>query len=272
MPETPDAADEKTRVSELLNELESQESVEKLEILIRRDEEEIILRNPKDGKVVKLTGRVYSDESSKEEESEEDDAPPVPLTPEEFEDGIRQLDAIGLTFDVDLLPRVLAKDETVDINPEVFDKIQRTFPSLPSEVGLVAHNTMTGTRFGIERLGGNEAFEKKSEIVQALLITDLYREQFFFRHALKLPYLESIDWEITIRKREKGVKSALSVPYAMLMLTLRDGNQSPDLAQRSFTVAVSRDLIDKHLAVLTEARTALDETFGNKTSKSKDEK
>lgn len=257
MPEPSDIAEKELTASQLIEDLESEE---KLEITIRKASNEIILRNPRDGKVVRLTGTFGS-----ETDEPEDEGPhpvPPPLTPEAFEVGMRRLHAIGFTFDADLLPNVVARDDKVDINPEAFMELQSEFPQLPGEVGLVAHNTLTGNRHGLERLGGAASFEKKSSIVQEMLINDAYREQFFFRHALKLPSLELIDWEITMRMREKGVKGSVNVPYAVLQLSLRNKHHLTGArSDRSYSVAVSRELIDKHLAALSEARTALDKVF-----------
>lgn len=96
-----------------------------------------------------------------------------------------------------------------------------------------------------------------------MVLTDEYRADFFFKHALKVPFFESIDWEVILKTHEKGVKGSVSVPYALLMLTFH--NTNPRLGEldvhQNITVAVNRDLIDKMLATLTEVRTALEESY-----------
>ena len=94
-------------------------------------------------------------------------------------------------------------------------------------------------------------------------MTDEYRADFFFKHALKVPYFESIDWEVILKTHEKGVNGVVSIPYALLMLTFH--NTNPKVGQldahQNFTVAVNRDLIDKMLATFTEVRAALEESY-----------
>lgn len=236
------------------------DSEETLEITINKATKEATLRNPKDNRIIKLKAN-FEDAV---EEIEDDDEEIKPLTPEQFQDGLERLDKLGLTFSVDLSPSLKPKDESSPdiIDAEEFEDIQNKYPILPREVGLVAHNTITGNSHGIDLLGGQEFFEKKSEIVERLILTDKYREDFFFQHALKVPYFESIDWEINLKTHEKGVKNNISVPYALLMLSFH--NTNPKLGRldvhQNITVAANRTLIEKLLVNLTEAKLALEES------------
>jgi hypothetical protein len=236
------------------------ESEETLEITINKATKEATLRNPKDNRVIKL--KASFEDAVEEIEDEDEDV--QPLTPEQFEDGIKRLDALGLTFSVDLFPSLKPKDESSPdiIDAEEYQNIQDSYPILPREVGLAAHNTITGNSHGIDLLGGREFFERKSEIVERLILTDKYREDFFFQHALKVPYFESIDWEINLKTHENGVKSNVSVPYALLMLSFH--NTNPKLGRldvhQNITVAANRALIEKLLVSLTEAKLALEES------------
>ncbi len=257
MAEPSEIAEKDLSAGELLDRLESEET---LEIKVNRESNQITLRDPRNGKIVRLEAKVED-----ETDLSEDVELPPPLTPEEFEKGIRRLLAIGMTFDVDLMPDVVAKDDkTFDLNPEEFESIQEAYPQLPGEVGLVAHNTLTGTKFALPRLGGEASFEKKAQIVSDLILTTTYREEFFFRHALKFPTFEMIDWEVTLRMSEKGVAGSVNVPYAVLQLSFRDKNQRTAVrSNRNYTVAVNRELIDRHIAVLSEVRSALNEAFSH---------
>lgn len=261
MPEIEDTVKVKSSETELLEQLASDET---LEITIRKGTNEVILRNPKDNRIVKLKANFEDAIEEKLEEFEDEDEDIPPLTLEEFEDGLRRIDGLGLTFSVDLFPSIVAKNEASPelINSNEFESLQEQYPTLPREVGFVAHNTLTGRKDALELLGGIESFEKKSEIVRELVLTDEYKADFFFMHALKVPYFESIDWEVILKTHEKGVEGVVSVPYALLMLTFH--NTNPRVGQldvhQNITAAVNLDLIDKLLATFTKIRTALEES------------
>ncbi len=236
------------------------ESEETLEITINKATNEATLKNPKDNRIIKLKANF----ENAVEEIEDDEDEVQPLTPGRFEDGIKRLDALGLTFSVDLFPSIKPKNDSSPdiIDAEEFEDIQDSYPILPREVGLVAHNTITGNSHGLDLLGGREFFERKSEIVERLVLTSKYREDFFFQHALKVPYFESIDWEIILKTHENGVKNTVSVPYALLMLSFH--NTNPKLGRldvhQNITVAVNRGLLENLLATLTRAKIALEES------------
>ena len=248
-------AEENSALNNLLN-----NSEETLEIAINKATKEATLRNPKDNRVIKI--KASFEDAVEEIENEDEEV--QPLTPEQFENGVKRLDALGLTFSVDLFPRLKPKDDSSPdiIDAEEYESIQNSYPTLPREVGLVAHNTITGNSHGIDLLGGRDFFERKSEIVEKLVLTNKYREDFFFQHALKVPYFESIDWEINLKTHENGVKSNVSVPYALLMLSFH--NTNPKLGRldvhQNITVAANRAIIEKLLISLTEAKLALDES------------
>jgi hypothetical protein len=185
-----------------------------------------------------------------------------PLTPEEFEDGLRRFNALGLTFSTDLMPVIIPKDEKASelIDVTGLEKIEKDYPNLPVEVGLVAHNEITGSRYGLEMLGGLEAFERKALIVNELVINDKYRSNFFFNYALKVPFLESIDWEVNFKTHERGVDGFVGTPYALLMMTLHNSNHKVQDKHQTITAAVNLELIDKALTALTEVRAALEES------------
>ena len=238
-----------------------QGSEETLEITINKVTNEVTLKTPKDNRIIKLKANF---EDAIDEKLEEDEDEIAPLTPEDFADGVRRLGALGLTFSVDLFPSVISKNESssVLIDANEFKSIRDKYPNLPREVGLVSHNTLTGAEVGLDLLGGSESFKRKSEIAKEFVITNDYRADFFFKHALKVPYFESIDWEVILKTHEKGVKEVVSIPYALLMLTFHNTNSRIGQLDRhqNVTVAVNRDLIDKMLATLTEVRAALEES------------
>lgn len=232
---------------------------ETLEIIVKKDSDEVILRNPNDNRIVK--SKASFEDAIKERLEEEDDKP---LTPEQFEDGLRRIDALGLTFTVDLYPSLVAKNESSSdlIDVDELEEIRKKYPTLPREVGFVAHSTLTGREDALELFGGSESFERKSQIVKEVVLTQEYKSDFFFQHALKVPFFEDIDWEVNFKTHEKGVRGVVYVPYALLMLTFH--NPNPRIghfdAHQNVTVAVNRDLLDTMLATLNDVRTALDES------------
>ena len=239
---------------------------ETLEITLNRETNEIFLRNPKDDHIVKLSSKFKDIIEEKFEELEDyEERRKIPiLSPKEFEDGIKQLNELGLTFSVDLFPSIIAKDESSPdiIDSSKFDSIREKYPALPREVGLVAHNTLTGEKHGVDVIGGDESYEQKSKIVEEFVLTPQYKTDFFFKHALKVPYLENIDWEVILKTHEKGVKGVVSVPYAMLMLTFH--NTNPKIGEldvhKNITVAVNAEIIDRMLGTFTEVRASLKES------------
>lgn len=242
---------------------EQMSSDETLEITINKETSEAILRNPKEDRVVRLNANFVDAIEERLEEIRKKDEE-KPLTPEAFEEGLRKVDALGLKFSADLFPEIGTKNES---SPELVDAdeledLEKQYPTLPREVGLIAHNVLTGETYGLKVLGGAESFKRKAKIVEELVLTDEYKAQFFFQHALKVPYLESIDWEVVVKTHERGVKGRISIPYALLMLTFH--NTNPRVGRldvhQNVTVAINRDLIDKMLATLTEVRAALVES------------
>ena len=258
------ADEEVVKTSDVEDSPELESSSETLQITVNRATNEAILQNPKDGRIIKLKADfVESLDEKLELEEKGDDS--EPLSPEDFEKGINRLMELGLTFSVDLFPIITAKNEdSAEIfSSDKFEALQKEFPGLPREVGLTAHNTITGNSHGLNILGGKESYEKKSKIVRELVINSEYKEKFFFQHALKVPYIDTIDWEIVLKMQERGVKDSLSIPYALLMFTLHNPNPRHGQldAYQNFTAAVNLDLIDKTLATFTEIRAALTKSY-----------
>ena len=230
----------------------------KLEIIVNKDANEVSIRNLSGYNVVKLKSAI---QELIEERGGDENIPP--LTPEDFEIALQEVDAAGLTFTPELFPSVVAKRGNSEIiDPEKLEDLEEKYPYLPREVGLVIYNILTSSNSGLDSVGGIENFERKSEIVKRLLITNEFRDEFFFRHALKVPYFESIDWEVVLKTHERGVEGIVGIPYALLMLTFHNTNNKVDKLDihQNVTVAVNKYLIDKLLAALTKVRDSLEES------------
>ncbi len=251
MSETKELTTENNK-GELLEQLASDET---LQITVRKGTNDVIIRNPKDNRIVRLKANI----EERIEEQEDEEYPPLKV--EEFERALRELNELGLTFSPELSPSVVEKPgNSGDIDSEKVFHLSEKYPSLPSEVGLVVYNILASQKRGMDRLGGVESFEKKSEIVKNILITNDFRDEFFFRHSLKVPLFESIDWEVVLKTHEKGVEDIVGMPYALLMLTFHNTNAEQSNVHQTETVAVNKYLIDKLLAALTKVRASLEES------------
>jgi len=242
--------------------VENSDSNETLEITLKKDSNEAVLKSSKDKRVVILKGDPSDTpavlaEAIKELTEEEEDAP---LTPEDFEEALKKVDALGYTFTAELFPSIVPKDKTTSlISNDEFKELEEKYPTLPRELGIIVYSILTD---GTALIGGIEGFEKKSDIVNKIILTDDFRAEFYFNHALKVPYLENIDWEVILKTHEHGVKGVVNVPYALLMLTFH--NTNPRIGKldihKNITVAVNKLLIDKILATLTDVRISLEES------------
>lgn len=185
----------------------------------------------------------------------------VPMTPEEFEKALSEVDALGLTWTADRSPVVKPKTKESEsaLISERFDELQERYPHLPFEVFLATSRYLTGTEVFSQVAGGEASLERKAEIAARFIIDHKYRTEFFFRAAIKVPYLQEIDWEVVTKLYERGVKDKVNIAYGLLALSLQDpfntGRGRPPA--RHVTVAVDEALVDKILAILTELKSKL---------------
>ena len=212
--------------------------------------------SPKDSVELEATPRVA--EIVGEEEEEEAF---IPMTPEEFERALSEVDALGLTWTADRSPTIkpkTAESESALISGR-FEEVQDRYPHLPFEVFLATSHYLTGTEVFAQVAGGEESLKRKAEIAARLIIDHDYRTEFFFRAAIKVPYLKDVDWEVVTKLYERGVKDKVNISYGLLALSLQDpfnaGKGRPPI--RHFTVAVDEKLMDHLLNVLTGLRSRL---------------
>lgn len=86
-----------------------------------------------------------------------------PLTSEEFRAALRKLDALGVTWTADRIPHAIAKKpETQDVlfSKEV-EETRRSYPNLPSELGLVVFHALTGDSVPFSLVGGKTNSTRK---------------------------------------------------------------------------------------------------------------
>jgi hypothetical protein len=205
---------------------------------------------------VGLETRVAEVVSAEEEEEEF-----VPLTPEAFEKALSEVDALGLTWTADRSPIVKPKTAEAEgaLIGERFEELQDRYPHLPFEVFLATSHYLTGSEAFAQVAGGEESLKRKAEIAARFIIDHDYRTEFFFRSAIKVPYLRDVDWEVVTKLYERGVRDKVNISYGLLALSFQDpfntGKGRPPI--RHFTVAVDEMLVNSLLEALTELKSRL---------------
>lgn len=208
-----------------------------------------------DGVKVAVPTKVIENSDDEEEEAVE------PLTLEQLEDAFTRLDKIGLTWSADSPPGIIPKDEESEtgFGTEEFQQIQRDYPTLPREVGIIMSFVFTGNRALADYVGGEPQLGPKAEILKQHFLTPELRSEFFFRNAIKVPYLADIDWEVVLKLDEKGVEHWPAATYAMLSLVLREPSlQSRASHRRATTVAVNEAAVDRFLSIFADIKEALE--------------
>lgn len=197
-------------------------------------------------------------------EDEPDDTASIdkPLTPEDFREALQRIDALGLAWTADRIPRVTTKESHSNevLFSEEYEEVQTRYPNLPREVGAVVLYALTGNQPPRFLVGDPEGLPEKTAVVRDLVITANFRSQFFFLHAIKVPYFSYVDWEVVIKAFEKNVDDAPRISYALLSLYFRDSDDglSAGPGSRTMTVAVDTNLVDRVIDSLKEVKSALE--------------
>lgn len=225
-----------------------------IELILNKKTGNIIFKSP-DGQTFNAKATIIDDEE--EGETKVTDAPP--LTPEQFREALQRFSDLSLTWTADTPPRVKPaskEGDSVLLSTE-FDAFQREYPKLPREVGSIAYHYITGSECTADVAGDAETLRKKIEIAKEFFLNEEYRAEFFFKHAIKVPYFSEIDWEVVIKAAEKNVTTFAGVAYALLSLHLDspDGSKSKN---QTLTVAVNTAIVDKLMATLKDVRDALE--------------
>lgn len=195
--------------------------------------------------------------SAKVAEIEDTEAEVKALSPEEFRDALQKLDALGLTWTADRVPQIKPKQSVSDevFLTEDFDKIREDYPYLPVELSAIVFHVLTGSQPSTILVGDQESLQKKAELVERFIITQAYKSEFFFKHAIKVPYLRDIDWEVVCKVSERNVHKPSIIPYALLSLMFLDPNRAGIRQQEStLTVAVDEKLVTDLIGILDEVR------------------
>ena len=181
-----------------------------------------------------------------------------PLNPEEFRSVLRQLDQMGLTWTSDLPPDLVAKDADTNgaLASEKLQEIQNNYPMFPNELGYVIWYALTGTEPLMEVVGTEEDLRMKSAIVRECLITPGFRDEFLFKHMLKVPYFSNLDWEVIVKTSERGVQAFPGNAYALVSVLLESNLQHAEKNEH-FTFAINEQRLETLIALFGDMRAAL---------------
>lgn len=211
---------------------------------------QVSLSDPLTGQVIVIDAKMVSP----------DKPSPEPLSSGEFRNVLERIDALGLTWTPNRPPLVRPKNENNSdaLSSEEFEAIQTEYPTFPKELAAIISYVLTGTA-PPERLAGTEIdIADKAKAVRDIVATADYRAEYFFRHALKVPYLENIDWEVVLKLSEKNVKEMPGNAYALLSLIFHDPTIVDRDPHNTLTVAVNSRLINKLINTFTEIKKSLE--------------
>jgi HCaRG protein. len=232
---------------------------EYLEVTINKSANKLIFKDPETGKLVRIRAKVTDIEDEEDEDEEEEIKL---LTPDEFRTALQKVDALGLTWTADRIPGLRAKEGISDevLLSDELNQIQAAYPYLPREIGALVFHILTGADLSEDLYGSKDDLEKKASVVHELILSNTYRSDFFFKHAIKVPYLTDIDWEVVFKVRERNIKVVPGIIYALLSLEFHNPNVTLRASHRheTFTVAVNAPLVNSLIDTLTELKSQLE--------------
>lgn len=186
-----------------------------------------------------------------------------PLTLADFRSAFLKVDSLGLTWTADIPPHLISKKPEDDsAMPSLSSmRIQETYPTFPQELGTVTHYILTGKLLSWVS-ADKKLLDKKAEFIsQSGLITKKYRAEYFFKHAIKVPCFSDLDWEVVVKKYERGVSGSPEISYAMLSLEFEWPDRESS-RRRRIVVAANERLVNKLLASLLDVKEALEKAGG----------
>lgn len=229
-------------------------------LLVNRKTNELRLQDTSGKELLLKAILVGEDEDKDEIEDEFEDNTEEPLSSDEFRKAIEKIDELGLTWTADSPPLIKPKNEESEVNlgNEEFLQIQTAHPNLPSEIGFVIGYALTGNKTYANLVGGLENLASKAEIFKQKVVTPEFRSEFFFKHAIKVPYLHDIDWEVVLKLSENNVEGMPAVAYGLLSLTLREPYSNSFASNhRHLTVAVNEKSLDRFIEIFTKIKSRL---------------
>lgn len=239
-----------------------------IELTINRSTNELAITDPVSGKTFKIKAKIIEhDDQGKG--GEDATGKTKPLTVDEFRAVLREVDDLGLTWVAHYPTRpIFKKDAKFDESfREKYIQIQNNYPHFPQEMSSLIAYALLGHKQSPDVVGDEDTLKEKAALLHQTLLTREFRNEFFFKFAIKVPYFEDIDWEIVVKAFERGVKEMPKVAYALLSLTIRDPvDTTLSLEEcgteyrtpKFVTVAADGILLGKLITRLSEAKSALE--------------
>lgn len=186
-----------------------------------------------------------------------------PLKPDEFVEVLKTIDSLGLTWTADLPVLLRPKSEEAEeaILSKEFKEIQDTYPDFPHELTHVIYTTLTGRDYRPTIVGPTKDFEAKSRAVSETVVSPEFISEFFFKHALKVPYFSKLDWEVVVKAFENNVQGMPLNAYAIVSVLLRSAVHESKKSS-TFTFALDEQAVRslmKSLASIEKALQAADQ-------------
>lgn len=239
-------------------------SSDDIEVTINKSTKEISLKDPTTGRLITFKANVIEPEEEENEIGDEDEEDVVPLTAQDFQDALQRIDSLGLTWTADRTLEIKPKNPESEeaLYSEEFREIQRKYPALPRELTAVVFHALTGREAPEVIVGDESNLREKVATVRDIIITPEFRSEFFFKHAIKVPYLESVDWEVVVKTRERNVSDIPGTAYALLLLTFHNTNPTVGRLDehQNTTVAVDINLVNRLIRTFVEIKTALEDS------------
>jgi len=234
----------------------------KIDIFIDKSAQEFSIKDPSSGRLVTFKANMVEPVEEEDDEEEEEEEP---LSPEEFRHALQRLSSMGLTWAPGRVLDVRAKTKEYEgaLYSEEFREFQQTYPVLPRELTAVVFHALTGNDAPDFITGNASDLAQKVDAAREFVITPEFRSEFFFKHAIKVPYLESIDWEVVLKTHERNVSGTPGTAYALLLITLHNTNARMGKINEheNFSTAVDLNLVNSLIGTFVEIKTALEESL-----------
>lgn len=240
--------------------------IETLSLSVDRARNQILVRD-ESGKVVlelQQPGQVQTAAPKPEVAPKEK----TPLTADQFRSALEEMSKLGLTWTADFppVPTFIDDDSRSLFSREEYSRLQQEYPRLPREITALLFHELVGTNVSESIVGTEEEVKGKVVVLNEKLFTKQFRSDFFFKFATKVPYFETIDWEVVIKAYEKGVKKMPQTPYVLLNIIIRSPSDvtkpiweavEEEREPEFITVAANEHLLETLIDTLVEAHQAL---------------
>lgn len=188
-----------------------------------------------------------------------------PLTGDEFRNVLKRIDALGLAWTEDIPPSMRPKEPQYEkaLDSEELEEIQERYPRFPYELGTIMLHLLIGTELPAQSLGTEDDLAIKTEITSELVLSPELKHDFFFANSLRIPCLDQVDWEVSMKLLENEIDAFPIIPYAAISIDLKNPYNTEIVPDR-VTFAVDEKRIQTLIAALKDVQISLEKTRGMK--------